>query len=141
VTKRHHTNPRPFPSGRTQPGPLSLVPASSPEPDLHTHQLHLLIGAITAGHLDDQLPTLQAAISHRYQQQHRAESNQAAAHINIGDRVQLTHDVRPLYLHGATGTVTGWAGQSVIVQLDQPIGRFTTGQVRCPPLGLLQLHG
>jgi hypothetical protein len=28
------------------------------------------------------------------------------------------------------------AGQNVVVQLDQPIGRFTTGELRCPPLVL-----
>jgi hypothetical protein len=30
--------------------------------------------------------------------------------------------------------VTGWAGQNVIVQLDQPVGRFTSGELRCLPL-------
>jgi hypothetical protein len=30
--------------------------------------------------------------------------------------------------------VTGWAGQNIAIQLDQPVGRFTTGQLRCPPL-------
>jgi len=48
----------------------------------------------------------------------------------------LGHDICPLYLHGATGTVTGWSGQSALIQLDEPIGRFTTGQIRCAPLEL-----
>jgi len=52
----------------------------------------------------------------------------------VGDRVCINHDAKPNYLHGRAGTVTGWAGQNVIVQLDQPVGRFTTGQLRCPPL-------
>jgi hypothetical protein len=54
----------------------------------------------------------------------------------VGDRVRINHSAKPNYLHGQTGTVTGWAGQNVVVQLDQPVGRFTTGELRCPPLVL-----
>ncbi len=50
------------------------------------------------------------------------------------DLVRVNHGAKPNYLHGEPGTVTGWAGQNVIVQLDQPIGRFTSGELRCPPL-------
>lgn len=46
-----------------------------------------------------------------------------------------------VYLYGATGTLTGWASQNAIIQLDNPTGRFTTGQIRCPPLGLQRLPG
>ena len=56
------------------------------------------------------------------------------ANLRVGDRVRINHHAKPNYLHGQPGTVTGWAGQNVIVQLDQPVGRFTTGQLRCPPL-------
>jgi hypothetical protein len=96
----------------------------------------MLIGLIATGGRDEHLPTIQTAISERHRNLQRAQSHQAAARIDIGDRVRLNHDIRPLYLHGATGTVTGWAGQRVVVQLDEPTGRFTHGQIRCPPLGL-----
>jgi len=96
----------------------------------------MLIGLIATGGLDEHLPTIQAAIGERHRQRQRAQANKAAAQIAIGDRVRLNHDIRPLYLHGATGTVIGWAGQRVVVQLDEPTGRFTNGQIRCPPLGL-----
>ena len=43
---------------------------------------------------------------------------------------------RPIYLHGRAATVSGWAGQNVVVQLDRPVGRFVTGELRCPPLVL-----
>jgi hypothetical protein len=99
----------------------------------------MLIGLISTGGLDEHLPVIQAAIGERHRHRHRAQSNQAAARIDIGDRVRLNHDIRPLYLHGATGTVIGWAGQRAIVQLDEPTGRFTNGQIRCPPLGLESL--
>ena len=99
----------------------------------------MLIGLITTGGLDEHLPAIQAAIGQRYRYRQHAQSHQAAARIEIGDRVTLGHDIRPFYLHGATSTITGWAGQSAIVQLDEPIGRFTTGQIRCPPLALHSL--
>lgn len=96
----------------------------------------MLAGLITTGGLDEHLPAIQAAIAQRHRLRQRAHANQAAARIDVGDRVRLNHDIRPLYLHGATGTVIGWAGQRAVVHLDEPTGRFTNGQIRCPPLGL-----
>src|SRR5918995_1481930 len=58
------------------------------------------------------------------------------ASLRVGDRVRINHRARPLYLHGHTGTVAGFYDQSVIVHLDQPVGRFVTGELRCPPLAL-----
>jgi len=151
VSKRRRTKPRPRP---TPPAPerpaLALVPTSSdsmptaeprprtPEP-VNPEQVQHLVGIIATGGLDEHLATISAAIGQRHRHLLRAESNQAAARINLGDRISLNHTIRPLYLHGATGTVIDWAGQRAIVQLDNPIGRFTTGEVRCPPLGLDRL--
>src|SRR5699024_4903327 len=94
---------------------------------------------ITTGTLDAHLGTLQAAISKRHQDRRREASNQAAAQFQVGDRVALTEYIRPRYLQGATGTITGWALQNAIVHLDQPTGRSPGGEVRCPPLGLRRL--
>ncbi len=98
-----------------------------------------MVGLITTGTLDAHLGTLQAAISKRHQDRRRDASNQAAAQFQIGDRVALTEGIRPLYLQGATGTVTGWAHHNAIVHLDHPTGRFPGGEIRCPPLGLRRL--
>ncbi|UNX55165.1 hypothetical protein MF406_02445 [Georgenia sp. TF02-10] len=131
--------PRPVQS----PAELTVPTAGDPGPGdpvgNEGGQIQLLVGLIATGALDDHLGTLQAAISQRHRDCQRTASNQAAARLQIGDRVMLNHDVRPLYLHGATGTVTGWASHNVIVQLDNPTGRFTTGQLRCPPLALQRL--
>jgi hypothetical protein len=99
-------------------------------------QVQLLIGLIATGGLDEHLTPIQTAIGQRHQQLLRVKSFRALAAINVGDRVMLNHTIRPLYLHGATGTVLAWAGQRVIVALDNPTGRFTTGQIRCPPVAL-----
>jgi hypothetical protein len=63
----------------------------------------------------------------------------ALLELSPGDRVEINHTARPKYLHGARGTVAGLAGQHVIVSLDRPVGRFQSGQLRCPPLSLDRL--
>jgi hypothetical protein len=98
--------------------------------------VHTLVGLIATGSLDDHLTTISTAIHERHQRLQRSHSHRALARIEIGDRVRLNHAVRPRYLHGTTGTVVGWAGQRVVVHLDEPTGRFVTGEVRCPALGL-----
>lgn len=123
------------------PDPPATEPEGPADDETGQIQIQILVGLIATGALDDYLGTIQAAISQRHHVHQRVASNQAAALLNIGDRVMLNHEIRPLYLHGATGTVTGWANQNAIVQLDHPTGRFTTGQIHCPPLGLQSLSG
>lgn len=102
-------------------------------------QLQVIVGLITTGALDVHLGTLQAAISKRHQDRRREASNHAAAQFQVGDRVFLAEGIRPRYLQGATGTVTGWAHQNAVVHLDQPTGGAVGGEIRCPPLGLRRL--
>ena len=59
------------------------------------------------------------------------------ATLRRGDRVWINHSARPLYLHGEPATVIGLADDTVVVRLDRPVGRFTNGNVRCPP-GVLE---
>jgi len=106
---------------------------ASPAPD---GLAETLIGLIATGAFDDHLGMVQAAIARRHRELSREASNRIAAELRIGDRVRVSRQIRPLYLRGATGTVVGWAGQSVVLQLDDALGRFVSGQVRCPPLGL-----
>ena len=95
-----------------------------------------MVERIHAGELDAELPVLAAAIAERQQLLAAAQALITRASLRVGDRVRINHRARPLYLHGRTGTVAGFYGQSVIVRLDQPVGRFVTGELRCPPLAL-----
>jgi ribosomal protein L21E len=106
------------------------------DPAVGPAQIASLLGLVASGGLDDHLSLLTTAIAQRRRHLAKAASIHALASVKVGDRVRINRSVRPLYLQGATGTVTGWSGQSVVVQLDVPVGRFTTGEVRCPPLGL-----
>jgi hypothetical protein len=111
---------RPPPPSRSLAGPPDLVQA--------------VVEAIARGELDDELGVLGAVINERVRLLATARSMQTLASLRVGDRVRINHSAKPNYLHGQPGTVTGWAGQNVIVQLDQPVGRFTSGELRCPPL-------
>src|SRR5215211_5291566 len=96
--------------------------------------IQAVVEAIARGELDEELGVLGAVINERVRLLATARSMTTLASLRVGDRVRINHRAKPNYLHGRAGTVTGWAGQNVVVQLDQPVGRFTTGELRCPPL-------
>jgi hypothetical protein len=112
-----------------QPRPAHLPAAPA---DL----VQAVVEAIARGELDEELGVLGAVINERLRLLATARSMRTLASLRVGDRVQINHSAKPNYLHGRAATVTGWAGQNVIVQLDQPVGRFVTGELRCPPLVL-----
>ena len=119
--------------------PLAAVPPPTTPPPGGADtaaNLQALVERIQAGELDAELPVLAAAIAERQQLLAAAQALITRASLRVGDRVRINHRARPLYLHGRTGTVAGFYGQSVIVRLDQPVGRFVTGELRCPPLAL-----
>jgi hypothetical protein len=89
--------------------------------------------AIARGDLDGHLQALAAVLNERLRLLDAARAAITLASLRVGDRVRIGHNTKPRYLHGALGTVTGWAGQNITVQLDEPTGRFTTGQLHCPP--------
>lgn len=127
------------------PGSVGPPRPAETGPERHGHietaQIKALIELIAAGALDGHLDAIETAIARRQRDHHRAATHQAATGLQIGDRVRLTGDIRPLYLKGATGTITGWAHTNAVVELDNPTGRFTQGRIRCPPLGLQRLPG
>jgi hypothetical protein len=119
--------------------PLAAVSPPTPPPGGATTAaagIQALVERIHVGELDAELPVLAAAIAERQQLLAAAQALITRASLRVGDRVRINHRARPLYLHGQVGTVAGFYGQSVIVRLDQPVGRFVTGELRCPPLAL-----
>jgi hypothetical protein len=119
--------------------PLAAVPPPTTPPPGGADtaaNIQALVERIQAGELDAELPVLAAAIAERQQLLAAAQALITRASLRVGNRVRINHRARPLYLHGHTGTVAGFYGQSVIVRLDQPVGRFVTGELRCPPLAL-----
>jgi hypothetical protein len=84
-------------------------------PDL----VQAVVEAIARGELDDELGVLGAVINERVRLLATARSMRTLASLRVGDRVRINHSAKPNYLHGQPGTVIGWAGQNVIVQLDR----------------------
>ena len=122
--------------------PLAAVPPPTTPPPGGADTaagIQALVERIRAGELDAELPVLADAITERQELLAAAQALITRASLRVGDRVRINHRARPLYLHGHTGTVAGFYGQSVIVRLDQPVGRFVTGELRCPPLALDRL--
>ncbi|HEY5054739.1 MAG TPA: hypothetical protein VII58_01175, partial [Acidobacteriaceae bacterium] len=64
----------------------------------------------------------------------------ALAQLTVGDAVRINHHARPRYLQGLHARVIELDDQNATICLHQPVGRFTNGQVRCPPLTLDKLR-
>ena len=62
------------------------------------------------------------------------------AALCVGDEVRINHTVKPQYLRGAHGRIIDLDDHTATVCLHRPIGRFTSGHIRCPPLALDRLH-
>lgn len=112
------------------------VPTAAPT---RAYPVDDLTSAIADGELDPQLLMLQDAITQRLDTLTTRSTASALLELSPGDRVEINDTARPMYLHGARGTVAGLAGQHVIVSLDRPIGRFQSGRLRCHPLSLDRL--
>src|SRR3954454_1254391 len=87
-----------------------------------------LLDAIAGGELDDHLTALAEAVDAT-----------ALAVLCVGDEVRINHAVSPRYLAGLQGTVIEVDDHSATIRLPRPVGRFSTGHVRCPPLALDKL--
>lgn len=112
---------------------FALAPANASRPS-REEAIEILTKAITTGELDPELSLLHDTITQRLNTLHTIRSANALLDFQPGDRVRLNCGAQPNYLHGALGTISGLVDQQVLVTLDQPVGRFRSGQLRCPPL-------
>jgi hypothetical protein len=134
VSKRSRRRPRPSPRPQLSAS-RSNEPRNPPsEPE------RLLLDQIAAGELDPHLIAIADAIHARRELLHTISSAKALAMLNVGDRVRFNDDTRPQYLRGAEGIVVALDPRTATVRLQQPVGRFGSGQIRlCPPLLLDRL--
>jgi hypothetical protein len=114
---------------------LSTLPPGA-SAHVRRDRLQAVIAAIGRGEHDGELALLHDAVVDRIETMQAMQTAAALLAIDVGDRVALNDTVRPHYLRGATGTVTSLLGDQVVVALDQPIGRFRSGELRCSPLAL-----
>jgi hypothetical protein len=118
---------------RSHPHPPRAVSQPPVEPE------RLLLDQIAAGALDQHLVAIADAVRARYELLHTVTSHKALAMLNVGDRVQINRHISPRYLHGIHGVVVELDEHAAVVRLPRPIGRFTSGEIRCPPLALDRL--
>jgi hypothetical protein len=86
------------------------------------------------GELDGQLPALIDAINQRARTLSDLQLRDSLAQLSVGARVRINSTVSPRYLQGQCGEVHDIDGDHVVVCLDTPTGRFTSGHIRCAPL-------
>lgn len=98
-----------------------------------------LLEAIADGELDDHLTALADAVHARHHLLHTVRSATALGELRVGDHVRINHTVSPRYLRGLHGKVVALDDERATVCLHRPVGRFHTGEIRCPPLALDRL--
>jgi hypothetical protein len=101
----------------------------------------LLLDQIAAGELDPHLTAIADAVDARRELLETITSAKALALLNVGDRVRFNHHTRPQYLRGVEGVVIELDQRTAAVCVNQPIGRFRSGEIRrCSPLLLDRLN-
>jgi hypothetical protein len=118
---------------------LALAPAPALPPEPAAVPATMLLDQIAAGELDPHLTALAEAIRARFDLLQTVNSAKALAQLNLGDRVRINHHASPRYLHGIQGTIVHLDDQSATVCVHRAIGRFKSGEIRCPPLVLDRL--
>ncbi len=111
--------------------PSALPPAIAPEQSL--------LDAIVAGELDEHLGALADAIHARRHLLHTVRAATALAALCVGDEVQINHRARPRYLQGVQGIISELDERTATIRVHRAVGRFTSGEIRCPPLALDRL--
>jgi len=129
---RRPTSPKHRAALPAPPRPSGSAPVADPE--------RLLLDAIADGELDPHLSALADAINARRHLLHTVKAATALAALCVGDEVRINHSVTPKYLRGIQGRVIDLDEDGATVCLHRPVGRFTSGHVRCPPLALDRLH-
>jgi hypothetical protein len=111
-----------------------------PPPDPAAESERLLLDQIAAGELDLHLTAIADAVRARHELLQTVSAAKALAMLNVGDRVRINHHASPRYLHGIHGNVVELDDHGATVCLHHPIGRFKSGEIRCPPLVLDRLN-
>jgi hypothetical protein len=123
---------------RRRPSAPPTPAAGSPPGPRETERL--LLDQLAVGELDTHLTAITEAIRARFDLLQTIGSAKALAELNAGDRVRINHHASPRYLHGVQGTVVDLDEHTATVCVHRPIGRFKSGEIRCPPRVLDRLE-
>jgi len=124
-------------AARRQPSPLP-APAGQHASPAHEPE-RVLLQQIADGLLDPHLQALAQAIDARLALLHTVATQTALAQLCVGDQVQINNTIRPHYLRGLHGKIIEIDSERATVCVHRPVGRFHSGEIRCPPLTLQKL--
>jgi hypothetical protein len=138
VSKRSRRRARRQPADL--PAPISRGGPPPPKADdEQAEPERLLLDQIASGELDLQLSAIAEAVRARCELLRAVNSQKALAMLNVGDRVRINHHANPKYLRGIHGVVVELDEHTATICVHRPIGRFRSGEIRCPPLLLERL--
>lgn len=80
-----------------------------------------IISAVEQGDLDTKLDLLESAISER---KSKIRSGITISDFSVGNKVKVNERCGTIYLRGEIGTVVGIRRTKVVIQFDNPSGRF-----------------
>jgi len=82
------------------------------------------------GVLDDHLERIASIVKIRRDMIAGVSELVARSRFQQGDRVRFIHSAKPRYLAGHSGVITRMELERCVVQLDDPVGRYTDGVVK-----------
>ncbi len=130
-------------SRRRQSRPLTSLPTRASQATESSRAFEperLLLDQIASGELDAHLVAIGEAVRARHELLHTVCSQKALAMLSVGDRVRINRHASPRYLHGIQGVVVDLDQHAAVVCVHRPVGRFKSGEIRCPPLVLDRLN-
>jgi len=110
------------------------------EPHTASEPERLLLDQIASGELDAHLVAIGEAVRARHELLHTINSQKALAMLSVGDRVRINRHASPRYLCGVQGVVVELDQHAAVISVHRPVGRFKSGEIRCPPLVLERLN-
>jgi hypothetical protein len=102
-------------------------------------EVEALLDALMLGVLDDYLDHIATIVKIRQDMIAGVTNLVAQSLLNPGDRVQFNETAKPRYLVGLIGVIIGKELERCVVQLDEPVGRFTNGEVKAQAIQLRPL--
>lgn len=85
--------------------------------------------ALLKGDFDDILDDVQEAV--RLRKNIRTQIKSFG--FQVGDRVRFTNSTNPAYLRGVEGTIAAKRTKKFVLNLDNPVGRFSGRGIIVPP--------
>jgi hypothetical protein len=143
TARDHHSAMSKRSRQRSRPTPRPQLPArqaNQQQPPPAADREQLLLDQIAAGALDPHLTAISEAVHARHELLDTISTHKALAMLNAGDRVRINHNATPRYLHGVQGVVIELDHHTATVCMHRPVGRFKSGEIRCPPLILDRLN-